>query len=75
MSERRALASGDVLARRYELQDLFAREYRGIDAHGAVLSELVPTGHLPTFLPALKSRGLELPRAVYEAAQSQPRPS
>jgi len=60
---------------RYELQDLFAREYRGIDAHGAVLSELVPTGHVPTFLPALKSRGLELPRAVYEAAQSQPRPS
>lgn len=58
---------------RYELQDLFVREYRGVDAHGELLSELVPTGYLPTFLPALRSRGLELPRGVYEAARTQPR--
>jgi len=62
-------------AGRYELQDLFVRDYRGLDARGSVLSELVPTGHLPTFLPALKSRGLDLPRGVYDAVQSKPRRS
>ena len=53
---------------RYELRDLFARDYRGVDAQGRILSELVPTGCLPTFIPALRSRGLDLPSAVYEAA-------
>jgi pilus assembly protein CpaF len=53
---------------RYQLIDIFAREYKGIDAYGNVISELLPSGRLPTFIPALRSRGLDLPSAVYEAA-------
>ncbi|MGC4093341.1 MAG: ATPase, T2SS/T4P/T4SS family [Polyangiaceae bacterium] len=53
----------------YELYDLFARQYYGLDAHGNVLSELLPTGQLPAFLPYLHSRGLDLPRGVYAAAE------
>jgi len=52
-------------AGRYELRDLFVRTYLGTDASGKQRSELVPSGHLPNFLPALHSLGLDLPRAVY----------
>jgi len=54
---------------RYELHDLFVREYQGRDEQGRIRSELVPTGYLPSFLPQLREHGRELPAAIYEAAE------
>jgi pilus assembly protein CpaF len=62
-------------ASRYELRDLFVREYSGLDAQGNVRSELVPTGELPSFLPALESHGVDLPRGVYAAVDSKRKPA
>jgi pilus assembly protein CpaF len=53
---------------RYELHELFVRRYEGIDARGQVKSQLVPTGHLPEFIPQLHQHGVDLPRAMYDAA-------
>lgn len=60
----------DLESNRYLLQDLFVRDYRGIAPDGSVLSELVPTGALPSFLPQLRERGLELPTDVYAKARA-----
>lgn len=54
---------------RYELRDLFARSYSGVAADGRVLSELLPTGMLPSFLPHLRELGLELPESVFSRAR------
>ncbi len=53
----------------YLLQDIFVRTYGGILPDGTLESALVPTGVLPNCLPQLREHGLELPTAVYEAAQ------
>jgi pilus assembly protein CpaF len=55
----------DQASATYQIQDIFVREYRGLGPHGAVLSELVPTGILPACLPLLRDHGFELPRALY----------
>jgi pilus assembly protein CpaF len=65
------VAGFDPATHRYELRDLFLREYRGLDERGRVLSELLPTGLLPTFLPQLKEQGLELPHRVHAAARQR----
>jgi pilus assembly protein CpaF len=57
----------DVATGRYELRDLFVREYRGRDEAGKGHSELLPTGRLPNFAPKLREHGFDLPRSVYEA--------
>ena len=49
---------------RYELQDIFVRDYAGVDEHGRVISELVPTGTLPAFLPQLQRHDVKLPDSV-----------
>ena len=54
---------------RYELTDLFERRYHGRDPGGRVLSELVPTGRLPSFTPRLREHGVELPASMLQAAQ------
>jgi pilus assembly protein CpaF len=53
---------------RYDLQDLFVRRFEGIDERGRVESQLVPSGQLPEFIPQLRQHGVDLPRAVYDAA-------
>lgn len=58
----------DTATGAYQTQDLFVRRHRGIDAHGAIESDLVPTGILPRALPALHEHGVDLPAAMYEAA-------
>jgi pilus assembly protein CpaF len=59
----------DVNTGRYALRDLFLRDYRGQDERGAIKSQLVPTGELPEFLPQLREHGVELPAAVFAAAE------
>jgi pilus assembly protein CpaF len=58
----------DVAAQRYELRDLFVREYAGQDEAGRIVSALVPTGELPTFMHQLAEHGVELPEAVQRRA-------
>jgi pilus assembly protein CpaF len=49
---------------KYELRDLFVREYQAPDGDGRVRSELVATGELPTFLPRLEAHGVHLPESM-----------
>jgi pilus assembly protein CpaF len=63
------VAGFDINSGRYELHDLFARQYRGQDAQGRIESELLPTGYVPSFTQQLRDHGRDLPRAVYEAAK------
>lgn len=53
----------------YVTCDIFERRYLGIGARGEVLSELVPTGYIPRCVPQLREHGVDLPAAVYHAAQ------
>jgi pilus assembly protein CpaF len=69
------VAGFDINTGRYELNDIFTREYRGQDAHGRIRSELRPTGYLPTFLSQLRDHGKDLPNAIYaEAARQEATP-
>ncbi|MET0792854.1 MAG: CpaF family protein [Polyangiaceae bacterium] len=63
----------DLETSKYQLQDLFVRRYGGMNAEGALESELLPSGVLPQFLPQLHEHGVDLPRSMYQAAQ-RPRP-
>jgi pilus assembly protein CpaF len=65
------VAGFDINTGRYQLHDLFAREYGARDAQGRIPSELRPTGYMPTFVPHLHDHGKDLPRAVYEAAEQK----
>ena len=56
---------------KYELVDLFERRQHGRAADGRVLSELVPTGRLPTFAPRLREHGVVLPDAMLRAGSEQ----
>ncbi len=60
----------DPVKGEYLLQDIFAREHQGLDEHGAVLSDLIPTGILPNCLPQLREYGMDVPSCVYEAAKN-----
>jgi pilus assembly protein CpaF len=59
----------DLGSARYVLRDLFVREYHGEEPDGRVRSELVATGHLPTFLAQLQEHGVDLPSEMYAAAE------
>ncbi|HET9957773.1 MAG TPA: ATPase, T2SS/T4P/T4SS family [Polyangiaceae bacterium] len=59
----------DVTTNRYELRDIFVREYHGTDAKGRIISELVPTGEIPSCRAQLIEHGLDLPPAIDEAAR------
>jgi pilus assembly protein CpaF len=60
----------DVDTGKYELRDLFVREYHGLDAGGRIRSELRPTGVTPAFLPRLAEHGLTLPAAMASGARA-----
>ena len=53
----------------YLMQDIFAREYHGMDESGTIQSDLLPTGILPRCLPQLHEHGVDLPASVYQAAK------
>jgi len=63
----------DIQSSRYQLRDLFVRKLLGVGGDGTLRSELVPTGALPSFMPQLRDRGLDLPGAMYACAhESEP---
>ena len=59
----------DLETQKYTLQDIFHRRYDGFDQEGNILSELVPTGVLPTFMHQLEEHGVALPDPVLHATQ------
>jgi pilus assembly protein CpaF len=59
----------DLETQKYLLQDIFLRRYDGFDQEGNLLSELVPTGVLPSFMHQLEEHGVSLPDPVLAAAQ------
>jgi len=59
----------DVETQKYQLQDIFERRYDGFDPHGQIVSELVPTGVLPSFVHQLEEHGVMLPDPVLEQAR------
>ncbi|EYF06574.1 CpaF family protein [Chondromyces apiculatus] len=61
----------DLNSSSYVTQDIFVRTYQGIGARGEVLSQLVPTGILPRCLPQIQAHGVDLPPAVYKAAEQR----
>lgn len=63
------VAGFDMNSGRYELHDIFARQYHGQDPHGRVKSDLSPTGYMPSFVSVLRDHGKDLPSAVYDAAE------
>jgi len=65
----------DTETGKYQLCDIFVRKYSGVDANGRILSEFVPSGRLPTFQHQLAEHGLDLPKAIYDAAERGAEPS
>jgi pilus assembly protein CpaF len=63
------VAGFDMHSGRYELHDIFARQYYGQDSHGRIQSDLLPTGYVPSFVSMLRDHGKDLPAAVYDAAE------
>lgn len=61
----------DMASSSYVTQDLFVRTYQGLGAGGEVLSQLAPSGTLPRCLPQLHEHGVDLPAAMYYAAQTR----
>jgi pilus assembly protein CpaF len=61
----------DLESQRYLLQDLFVRDYRGFDERNRIVSDLVPTGTLPTFLSQLHEHGVNLPDPVLAMAANR----
>jgi pilus assembly protein CpaF len=59
----------DTEAQRYRVQDIFVREYNGVDKDNKIVSQLVPTGVLPDFLPQIHEHGLDLPDPILEIAR------
>lgn len=60
----------DTERNQYLMQDIFARQYHGMDDRGVIQSDLVPTGIVPRCLPQLHEHGVDLPTGVYEAAKN-----
>jgi pilus assembly protein CpaF len=59
----------DLATSKYDLRDVFSREFRGLDAKGQAVTELVPTGYVPRCVPQLREHGVDLPELVYEMAR------
>ncbi len=59
----------DLESQRYKLQDLFVRDYQGFDEAGRIVSDLVPTGILPSCMPQLHEHGVDLPEPVLAMAK------
>lgn len=57
----------DLEQQRYRLQDLLVRRYAGSAERGGIVSELVATGAVPSFLPRLAQHGVELGADAFRA--------
>jgi len=51
------------------MQDLFEFKQTGVDEHGKVLGNFMPTGAVPTFFEHIQSRGLHLDPAIFDPSK------
>jgi pilus assembly protein CpaF len=58
----------DVAKGTYAINDLYLRQFQGVDRRGNVVSELLPTGLLPSTLEQIEAEGHDIPSAMREAA-------
>jgi pilus assembly protein CpaF len=61
----------DTETQKYQLEDIFERKYNGFDNSGNIVSELVPTGVLPTFMHQLEEHAVGLPDPVLEVCRQR----
>jgi pilus assembly protein CpaF len=61
----------DTTTQKYQLNDIFVREYDGTDAEGKVISRLVPTGYIPHAAEHIEAHGGHLPPGLLEAARTK----
>ena len=54
----------------YQLGDIFVRKYLGREPDGTVISEFVATGRQPRCMEMVRALGLDLPPAIYAAAEA-----
>ncbi|MBK7582473.1 MAG: CpaF family protein [Myxococcales bacterium] len=54
---------------KYQMQDIFARQYLGMGHDGTIQSEFKPTGIIPHCEEQLREHGVELPPVIYDAAR------
>jgi pilus assembly protein CpaF len=59
----------DLEKGKYITQDVFRRNFHGLSPDGAVISDFTPSGVIPECIEQLHEHGVDLPAAVYEAAQ------
>ena len=50
---------------KFTMQDIFLFNQTGVDARGKVLGHHEPTGYVPTFLPLVARKGLDVPREIF----------
>ncbi|MBI4055901.1 MAG: CpaF family protein [Elusimicrobia bacterium] len=55
------------------MTELFRFEQKGIGPRGDILGELAPCGHPPRFFPEFKTKGIELPVALFSDPAAQAR--
>lgn len=67
------VAGFDATQNRYQLRDLFVRNYSGLDEDGRIKSEFLPTGAMPVFVTQLQQHGVELPAEFCHCAQESGR--
>jgi pilus assembly protein CpaF len=65
----------DLATQRYQLQDIFAREYQGTDANNRIVSTLVPCGVVPSCLAQVREHGVDLPDVLTKGARSGDSPA
>jgi pilus assembly protein CpaF len=58
----------DLQTTKYELSDIFRREFRGQAADGRIESELLPTGVVPRCLAHCREHGFDLPEMIFDPA-------
>jgi pilus assembly protein CpaF len=63
------IAGFDLVKGTYEIRDMYLRHVSGIARDGTVLSELMPTGVLPSMLEHMYAQGYDVPAAMREAAR------
>ncbi len=59
----------DMQTMKYQLQDIFIREFRDRDEAFGLRTELVPTGAIPDCVHQMRQHGWNLPTSVQQAAE------
>jgi len=58
----------DMDRNQYIVNDLFLRKVYGVGRNKRIISELLPTGNMPTCMETIKAAGLDVPEVMREAA-------